>query len=670
MPVDESTRFRCGRRWPSARRDVAPAAPHANTRRWTRAVAPLVLAGLLSVPPPAPAAASQPDSGRLQAGFVAAAREFGVPERLLLAVSYSLSRWEHHAGQPSTGAGYGLMHLSDPPSATVADGKGTGAEPPRGQPGEDPRQPGRGVDRPVLSPLAAAARLLDLDPEVLRRDPAQNVRGGAALLAQYARETVGALPVSESEWYGAVARFSGASEAMVSLDFADDVYATLAQGAARTTSTGQVVQLDARAVQPNRHTADALPLRHGRESRAECPPGLTCRFVPAAYTLNVPSDPADYGNYDLASRPADGLDIRYIVVHDTEIPYAQTIQAFQNPRAYVSAHYVIRSSDGQVTQMVPTRDVAWHAGNWYVNTHAIGIEHEGVAVEGATWYTERLYRASARLVRYLSERYGVPLDRAHILGHDDVPGPTPGVVAGMHWDPGPFWDWDHYLELVGRPIVPRGRPSDRLVTIRPRFQANQPAVTDCSSSPTRELPRQPASFVYLYTAPSFTAPLLDDPALPGPGTTCANDWGDKAATGQSFYRAERRGDWDAVYYGGQLAWMYNPHGAVTVPGRGTLVRPRAGRSVIPVYGRAYPEPAAFPPDVPVQEIVALPYTIPAGQIYVATDRVRSDYYHAVTFTLQPADHVLVRGSMAYYQIFFNHRLGFVRVEDLEEVEAP
>lgn len=30
--------------------------------------------------------------------------------------------------------------------------------------------------------------------------------------------------------------------------------------------------------------------------------------------------------------------------------------------------YVTRSSDGLVTQIVPTADVAWHAGNWYVNT--------------------------------------------------------------------------------------------------------------------------------------------------------------------------------------------------------------------------------------------------------------------------------------------------------------
>ena len=40
--------------------------------------------------------------------------------------------------------------------------------------------------------------------------------------------------------------------------------------------------------------------------------------------------------------------IRYIVIHDTEVSFANTVAEFQNPLAYVSAHYVTRSSDGHV----------------------------------------------------------------------------------------------------------------------------------------------------------------------------------------------------------------------------------------------------------------------------------------------------------------------------------
>lgn len=60
-----------------------------------------------------------------------------------------------------------------------------------------------------------------------------------------------------------------------------------------------------------------------------------------------------------------------------------------------------------------------------------------------------MYRQSAKLVRYLAHRFGVPLDRAHILGHDNVPGPNADKIKSMHWDPGPYWDWAHYFDLLG-----------------------------------------------------------------------------------------------------------------------------------------------------------------------------------------------------------------------------
>ena len=44
---------------------------------------------------------------------------------------------------------------------------------------------------------------------------------------------------------------------------------------------------------------------------------------------------------------------------------------------------MIRASDGLVTQMVPTKDMAWHAGNKSINKHSIGIEHEGYAIKAA-----------------------------------------------------------------------------------------------------------------------------------------------------------------------------------------------------------------------------------------------------------------------------------------------
>ena len=140
--------------------------------------------------------------------------------------------------------------------------------------------------------------------------------------------------------------------------------------------------------------------------------------------------------------------ISAIVIHDTEGRFLGSIRTLQNPRVDGSAHFVV-SRRGQIVQLVPVSDVAWHSGNGWWNLHSIGIEHEGWA--GRHAYTEAEYRASAKLVAYLAHRWGIPLDRGHIIGHAEVPNPNhPGSFGGVsgHTDPGPYWNWRHYMRLV------------------------------------------------------------------------------------------------------------------------------------------------------------------------------------------------------------------------------
>ncbi len=228
----------------------------------------------------------------------------------------------------------------------------------------------------------------------------------------------------------------------------------------------------------------------------------------------------------------------------------------------------------------------------------------------------------------------------------------------MHWDPGTYFDWAHFMALVGAPIDgAKGDKTGRIVTIDPKFKTNQPTVTECDGSGSHPLPPQPTNFVYLHTAPSDGAPLVDDPLLPGPGTTCAQDWGDKAVTGQSFAVADRQGDWLAIWYGGVKAWLHDPKSKDTVAGSGTLVTPKAGLASIPVYGRAYPSSVST---------ATLGYTIPAGQTYVAKDLVGADYYSASTFNA-PETYSLVTSNEKFYEISFNHRLAFVKATDVDIV---
>lgn len=571
-----------------------------------------------------------------QSQFAAAAAEFGVPERLLLAVSYAETRWEAHDGLPSTGGSYGPMAL-------------------RGQKARFPT-------------LGTAAVLLGLDWRRLEREPEHNIRAGAALLARHAADAGGA-------WHAAAAKWSGSDDPASARRFADDVMAVWSDGAARTTADGQVMRLPASAA-----GATSSPFVGEADHRAECPASLGCTVVPAAYQQNDPNDPTNYGNYDLADRPADGLRIGSIVIHDTEIPFDTTLARFSDPRSKASAHYVVRSSDGAVVQMVRTKDVAFQAGNFYLNMHSIGIEHEGVALEGASWYTEPMYRSSARLVRYLARRFDLPLDRSHVIGHDEVPGPVAERVAGMHWDPGPYWDWAHYLDLVRgtRPEPGIRRPEfirpGRLIRIAPDFATNRPPVSACSASgECRALPSQPANFVELRSEPSPDAPLLSDPWLApdgAPGTTEASDWGDKALAGQRFVQAGRQGDWRAIWFAGRLAWFLDPPEAPrSVPGgSGLVVTPRPGRSSVPVYGRAYPEASAYAGgEVPVQAVAPLGYELREGQRYVVIDRLDApDYYYAKSYDDSiPSDHTVVVGRDAYYLIQFHHRQAYVRAEDVE-----
>ncbi|MCD0484399.1 N-acetylmuramoyl-L-alanine amidase [Streptacidiphilus sp. ASG 303] len=607
--------------------------------------------------PAAPAAADR------QGAYRAAAERYGVPEEVLLAVSYLESRWDTHAGLPSTDAGYGPMHLTDAPAALASLPRqaGDGAGDPRG---DDARPftaaaPVPAVPAAVPARLRTAERaaaLTGLPAQTLRTDPAANIAGGAALLADLQRGLHRAPSADPADWYGAVAGYAGDDDPAAAGRFADDVYDVLRSGAARTTDDGQPVALAATRVRAVGTPAHSDP-------RTECPHDLGCAWLPAPYQ-QLSDNPTDYGNHDVADRPATEH-VDYIVVHDTEASWDTTLKLVQDP-SYLGWHYSVRSADGQVDQHIATKDIGWHAGNWDVNARSVGIEHEGFLAAGGTWYTEAMYRSSARLVRYLAHRYDIPLDRQHVLGHDNVPGPTAATTAGMHLDPGPYWDWAHYFALLGRPLHPTAGPRSGLVEILPDYAANRPAYTGCTA-PGEPCPPQGSSAVTLHTAPADDAPLVTDIGRSAnPATDDVYDMGARASTGQRYAVAGRQGDWTAVWYLGQRAWFHDPADRpAEVPVRGDVVTPRAGLADIPVYGRAYPEAGAYPAGVPVQPVSPLKYRLPAGQSYAVGGSFPGQYTWSTTF--DPSTHRVVTGTTRYYQIQFGHRIAFVKADDVDLV---
>lgn len=165
-------------------------------------------------------------------------------------------------------------------------------------------------------------------------------------------------------------------------------------------------------------------------------------------------------------------EVSAVVIHYTEGSYAGCISWFQNCDAQVSAHYVIRSFDGQVTQMVREADKAWHART--ANGYTIGVEHEAYG-DIISFFTPEMYASSADLMRSICSRYetidgyrtfctdtldnGTALDSGlHSLGGESACIKIRGhqhYPDQSHTDPGPFWNWNYYYKLIneGTPIV-------------------------------------------------------------------------------------------------------------------------------------------------------------------------------------------------------------------------
>ncbi|MFF4224457.1 N-acetylmuramoyl-L-alanine amidase [Streptomyces abikoensis] len=654
---------------PESRRNARTGRRRSHRTRVFGAVASAAL--LLPMATAGPAAtAGNPAAGALQREFAQAAARYHVPGSVLLAVSYLESRWDSHGGAPSVTAGYGPMHLTDAATALAA-------APHHSDPGEDARgdlarpraASRRAMDVPApaalparLRTLARAAELTGRSPKELRASTAANLQGGAALLAAEQKRLGLPLSGDAADWYAAVAGYSGATDAATATTFANDVFDVIRKGQRRTTDSGQTVVLPAAPrVAPHAEQVRRLGLGTVPSRGTECPESVACESIPAPYQR---LEGKDYGNHDLADRPASQK-VDFIVIHDTEGTWETTIKLIKDP-AYVSWNYTVRSGDGHIAQHVPTKDVAWHAGNWYVNAKSVGIEHEGFLAQPDAWYTEEMYRTSARLVEYLADKLDIPLDRRHILGHDNVPGTVPSTIRGMHTDPGPYWDWAHYFDLMGQPFEADASPLSGMVTIAPDYEDHQPVYTGCAK-PGEKCSPHGSGAVRLHTAPREDAPLIRDIGLRpdgSPSTIDVNDTGARASTGQQFAVADRQGGWTAIWYLGQKAWFRNPWWDPTAVGaHGRLITPREGLAEIPVYGRAYPEKEAYPAGVPVQTVTPLPYKLLAGQSYVVGATSPSEYLWAATF--EPAGHRIVRGKDVYYEIQFGHRVAFVKAADVE-----
>jgi N-acetyl-anhydromuramyl-L-alanine amidase AmpD len=300
--------------------------------------------------------------------------------------------------------------------------------------------------RGKLDTLKRGAELTNATELDLRMHGDHALLAGARVLHELAEQTK-ANANDLATWSAAIEEMSGFADQPHRESYAHQVFATLARGGTFTARDGETVVL---APHP------------------ELPPTLTLDIRDRLKILAPPAqyDSAEWIPTSCNRKCTEGratFKVELILIHDTEGNWNASVATLQND-PNKSVQYII-DVDGRVGQFVTEETTAWHAGNFNVNQRSVGIEHVGYAAKP---FPEALYASSAKLTEHLANKYQVPKDRAHIIGHDQVPNgnriaqtsppcsKSPKECqadrnyggASNHSDPG-IWEWAPFMARFG-----------------------------------------------------------------------------------------------------------------------------------------------------------------------------------------------------------------------------
>ena len=155
------------------------------------------------------------------------------------------------------------------------------------------------------------------------------------------------------------------------------------------------------------------------------------------------------------------------VVNHRDDPYNHEYVRQTFTDAGVSIHYII-DREGQIFCYIPEDRSAWHAGygTWLndekytnkMNKYSIGIELMGMGTYEEMsgylhkWeynkipkehlgYTDAQYVSLKALVEDICQRHDIPLDKDHIIGHEEF--------SPKKNDPGDLFDWSRIIPSMG-----------------------------------------------------------------------------------------------------------------------------------------------------------------------------------------------------------------------------
>lgn len=372
------------------------------------------------------------ESAQIDRWFAKASAEFDVPVSVLQSIGYAESRWKQIIPDGDHDEGKGIepaAHHGPPPAYGVMGLR----------------------DDPLFGySLRHAAALIGRTPDELKESASLNIRGAAAILHYLGNGLTRATPLEL--WEPAVAIYSGISDREIAQMYTYEVFNAIRSG---------------RASERYRIRQEEIQLEklYGSESlKRLSAPRRTINVSKSTYS-SMAVESTDYGPALWNPAPSCNytagrtVSVTHVTIHTTQGSYTSTINWFKNCDSNVSAHYVIRSSDGQITQMVREADKAYHVGN--SNGYTVGIEHEGYVSDPATWYTDAMYNASALLSRDILDSRGLARKVFNGLPYwNSVPADSEYNVKGhvnyanqTHTDPGSGWNWTRYRDLVNPPIT-------------------------------------------------------------------------------------------------------------------------------------------------------------------------------------------------------------------------
>ncbi|MEO7263823.1 MAG: family 10 glycosylhydrolase [Ferruginibacter sp.] len=331
-----------------------------------------------------------PDVATMNKYFEDAASEFNVPISILKADAQVQSNWAQVS--ESIYGSWGVMGL---------------------------------IENQFVQHISKAASLLHVNPQTIENDAKTNIRAAAALLAFYQKDK----PVSQhlEDWFESAGSLTGLWDANMKNQLTNRIFDLIKTGSKSVTLWGEIIFIEPVNFHLSKIYTEPDVIRNS----------ITSPQSPTA--VDYPNAVPNFTTCNFNSRPA-GAVIKYYFMHYVATgTYQGAINWFKDCSSQVSAHYVIRNSDGEVSQVVAESNRAWSQGVTTYNDFGIGVEHEVLATNLAMWDSEPMLVSAANLCVNVCNRQAIPKVRRvtngdlGIYGHSDVKATDCPNMTAARW---------------------------------------------------------------------------------------------------------------------------------------------------------------------------------------------------------------------------------------------